>query len=121
MASHRLQFKAAYLTTRPENLFRENIIKQDYFLATTVWHFRRNHMFDPTAQLDLGYMRYDTEYEIFEDLDNDNWIASLQIGFNLNLSQADWGLFYHFGYNLITPESGLVLPGVFGVGIWSML
>lgn len=121
MGSHRLQLKVAYLTTRLEQYFRENILGQDYFLFSPVWHFRRNSFFDPTLQLDAGYTRYDFESEIFKDLDNDSWIASAQVGFAINLYQGEYGLFYNFGYNFITPESSMVFPGVFGVGLWVML
>lgn len=121
LAAHRLQLKAAYLTSRLEQVFRPNILRQDYFLFSPVWHFSRNGFFDPTVQADLGYTRYDVENAIFEDLDNDSWIAALQVGFALNLAQGRYGLFYHFGYNLITPESSLVYPGVFGLGLWMMI
>ena len=121
LAGHRLQLKAAYLTSRLEQSFRPAILRQDYYLFSPVWHFRRNRFFDPTFQADLGYWRYDLESDIFKDLENDSWVASLQAGFSLNLYQGEYGLFYHFGYNLITPESSLILPGVFGVGFWVML
>jgi hypothetical protein len=120
--AHRLQFKAAYLTNRAEAVFRPNIIKQDYFLFTPQWHFRRSRLFDPIAQMDLGYSRYDIENEaIFGSLDNDTWIAAIQLGLAVNIDQGRYGLYYHLGYNLITPPSSLVFPGVFGVGFWIML
>jgi len=121
LAGHRLQLKLAYLTSRLENVFRENILRQDYFLFSPVWHFGRNRLFDPTIQMDMGYWRYDVEYNEFQALDNSSWIASAQAGFALNFYQGEYGLFYHFGYELIVPESGMVLPGVFGVGFWVML
>jgi hypothetical protein len=121
MASHRLQLKAAYLTSRLEQVFRPNILKQDYFLFSPAWHFSRNGFFDPIVQMDLGYTRFDLESEIFKGLDNDSWIAAAQVGFALNLAQGEYGLYYHFGYNFITPESSMVYPGVFGLGLWIML
>jgi hypothetical protein len=122
LGGHRLQLKGAYLTTRLEQFFRPNIIKQDYFLFSPVWHFRRNAFFDPNIQMDLGYMRYDVENErIFGSLDNDSYIAAIQAGFSVNLAEGEYGIFYHVGYNLITPDSGLVFPGVFGFGFWVML
>jgi hypothetical protein len=116
--THRLQLKAAYLTSRGEGLFRPNIYRQDYFLFSPVWHFRRTAIFDPTFQLDMGYWRYDTEGF---DLPNDSWLASAQLGLVLNLFQGEYGLFYHCGYNFIVPDSGLVFPLVFGFGFWKML
>jgi hypothetical protein len=55
LASHRLQFKFAYLTNRVEKVFHEGLIMQDYFLFTPTWHFRRNALFDPLLSVDLGY------------------------------------------------------------------
>jgi hypothetical protein len=121
MASHSLQLKASYLTSRLEQVFRENIPKQDYFLFTPLWHFRRNAFFDPTLQLDLGYARYDREYSFMDEVDNDTWIAAAQVGMALNFFEGEYGLFYHLGYNFITPDTGLVFPGLFGVGFWKML
>lgn len=116
--THRLQLKAAWLTSRAEGLFRPNIYAQDYFLFSPVWHFRRPAVFDPTFQLDLGYWRYDTEGF---DLPNDSWLASAQLGLVLNLFQGEYGLFYHCGYNFIVPESGPVFPLQFGFGFWKLL
>jgi hypothetical protein len=119
--SHNLQLRAAYLTSRFEQVFHPDIIRQDYFLFSPVWHFRRKAFFDPTVQADLGYWRYDVESEIFKDLKNSSWVASLQVGLALNLFQGEYGLYYHFGYNFITPDSGLLFPGVFGFGFWKIL
>ncbi len=120
LASHKLQLKAAYLTSRLEQSFRSNILRQDYFLFSPMWHFRRNNFFDPTLQTDLGYWRFDTEI-LGDAVANDSWLAAVQVGFSLNLFQGEYGLNYHFGYNFITPESSMILPGVFGVEFWGML
>lgn len=121
LAAHKLQFRFAYLTTRMEQVFRENIPKEDYFLFSPIWHFRRNGLFDPTVHADLGYMRYDTEIKVFDVLENETWIASVNVGLGLNLSGGEWGFNYQIGYNLIIPESGHIYPAVFGIGCWVML
>jgi hypothetical protein len=112
----KLQCKVSYLTSRLEQAFRENILRQDFYLLSPAWHFRPAKILDPLVQIDLGYTRYDVESDIFKDLENSGWIAALQIGANLNLAQGRWGAFYHFGYNFLTPT--VVYPGVFGFGIW---
>ena len=121
LASHRLHLKFSYLTSRLEQAFRTNILRQDFFLFSPAWHFRRNHLFDPVVQADLGYSRYDVESPIFADLDNDAWLAALQAGLNLNFSHGVWGLHYHVGYNLLIPESSVLYPGLFGLDLWMML
>lgn len=122
LAGHRFQIKGAYLTSRLEQAFRDNILKYDLFLLTPLWHFRRNAWFDPTLQADFGYARFDVENEeIFGDLDNDTWIAAVQPGLNFNFAQGRFGVHWHFGYNFIAPEGHLIYPGVFGLELWWML
>ena len=121
LGAHRLHLKFSYLTSRLEQVFRPNILRQDYFLFTPSWHFRRSRLFDPVVLADLGYYRYDVESEIFASLDNDSWIVAPQVGANFNFSQGQWGLFYHFGYHLILAKSTMVYPGVFGLDLWMLL
>lgn len=122
LLGHDLQIKAAWLTSRMEQAFRENILKYDFFLLSPMWHFRRNSFFDPTVQLDLGYGRFDVENEaIFGDLDNDTWVASFQTGLNLNFARGRWGLQYTVGYNFIAPEGHLLTPATYGLNAWMML
>lgn len=122
LASHRLQLKAAYLTSRLEQSFRPGVTVEDYYLLSPIWHFRRNAFFDPLVKMDLGYYRYDiVNKRIFGALDNDSWIAAMELGLGLNMAQGEYGLDYHLGYNLINPQSGLIFPIVFGVSLWMML
>lgn len=120
LGAHKLEFKCAYLTSRLEQVFRRNVKKQDYYLFSPLWHFRRNNLFDPILKADLGYTRFDIENEkIFRDLDHDSWVAALNVGLNLNLGQGETGLYYQVGYNLI--QTSTLYPVVFGIGIWTML
>lgn len=122
LLNHSLQIKAAYLTSRLEQAFRENILKYDFYLLSPTWHFRRNSLFDPTVQMDLGYGRFDVENEaIFGDLDNDTWVAAFQPGLNLNFARGRWGFHYSVGYNFIAPEGHLLTPGTYGLNVWMVL
>ena len=114
LAGHSLQLRAAWLTTRMEQVFRPNILKYDLFQFSPTWHFRRNALFDPTFQADAGYIRYDIENEkIFHVLKNTAWLLSVQPGLNLNLGKGRYGLHYQVGYNLFTPAMQLRVPGRF--------
>lgn len=105
---HRLELRAAYLTTRPEAVFR-NVFREDWFLFSPVWHFRRQRLFDPTLQLDLGYQRYDVENEaIFGDLENTTWIRGLRAGFQLN--HGRYALRYAVGYQTASTASSVSIP-----------
>jgi hypothetical protein len=107
LAAHKLEFKLAYLTSRPEAAFR-NVLRMDWFLISPIWHFRRKNLFDPTVQFDFGYHRYDTEG--FEGLDNSTWTWGAKAGLALNFSGGRYSLRYAFGYQQATSESSLIYP-----------
>jgi hypothetical protein len=113
---HRLELRAAYLTSRPEAAYR-NVLRQDWFLFSPVWHFRARRLFDPTLQLDFGYQRYDVENEaIFGDLENSTGLRALQAGFQLNFSPR-WAFRYSFGYQQTGTASSVVFPLPFTFGV----
>jgi hypothetical protein len=113
---HRLELRAAYLTSRPEAAFR-NVLRQDWFLFSPVWHFRRHRFFDPTVQLDLGWYRYDVENEaIFGDLENSAGIRALQVGFELHFLKR-YAFRYSFGYQTAGAASSIVYPMPFTAGL----
>jgi len=122
LAGHRLQLRAAWLTTRMEQAFRPNILKYDMFMFSPTWHFRRNGLFDPTFQADFSYIRYDVENKrIFHSLKNTEGLTSLQPGINLNLGKGAYGLHYQVGWNLRTPQQQLMNPVIFGFSLWMLL
>ncbi len=112
---HRLELRAAYLTTRLEATHRE-VLRQDWFLASPVWHFRRHKAFDPTLQIDFGYQRYDVENEaIFGELENTAWIRGIKAGFQWNVTPR-YALRYAVGYQTASTASSVVYPLPFSVG-----
>jgi hypothetical protein len=117
---HQLEFQLAYMTSRGEAIFRPNILKEDWFLFSPLWHFRRNSFFDPTFQLDGGYQRYDTEFDAFKDLNNSTWLYGFKAGLALNFAGGRYALRYAFGYQKATSTSSLVYPLPFSLG-FSML
>jgi hypothetical protein len=113
---HRLELRAAWLTSRAEAAYR-NVLRQDWFLFSPVWHFRRQRLFDPTLQLDFGWQRYDVENEaIFGDLENSAVIKGLQIGFQLNF-KSRYAVRYAFGYQTASTASSVVYPLPFTLGL----
>jgi hypothetical protein len=119
--AHRLELKASYLTTRIEAAYRE-VLKYDLYLFSPTWHLRRNAIFDPTVQADLGYAYLDPEFGIFEDhLGGWAGIVSLQPGLNINLFGGEYGIHYHLGWQFNTPTGHEIYPLTFGLGVWKML
>ncbi len=119
---HSLQFHGSWKTSRLEALFRENIYRQDYFLAGAEWHFRRNALFDPTVRAVTGLQRYDIEFpSLFGGLNNETWVAGGGFGLNLNFASGGWGLQYRLDYLHAFEASSLVFPLNASLSFWKIL
>ena len=112
MFHHQYELQASYLTSRLQAA-TDNSLAQDWFWVSTVWHFRRQKLFDPVVQLDFGYQRYDLENEeIFGGyLDNDTWVYGAKAGFNLNFGRKRcYSIGYAVGYQQASAPSSYVYP-----------
>jgi len=114
--SHRLEFQTQYLTSRLEAAYR-NILREDWFVFSPIWHFRRDRLFNPTLQADFGYNRYDTEFDWARSLDNSTWFYGAKAGLRLNFFESRYNLHFAFGYQQALSESNVVyaLPFSFGI------
>ena len=105
----RIHLGLSYITSRLGSAINSNAIKQDNYLFSASYHFRRNSSLQPIARLNLGYFYADYEDPIFNTLDNTTFLVSI-----------DAGLYYQFdfpltvgltvGYNL-TSGNGSSGPG----------
>ena len=111
MFHHKLELDFAYLTSRPETAFR-NVLKQDWFILSPTWRFRPQRFFDPIAQLNLGYQRYDLESNIFTGyLNNHTWVYGAKAGFDLSFGKARrYSLNYRLGFQQSSEQSSYVYP-----------
>jgi hypothetical protein len=119
---HRLEFMGMWETSRLEALFRENIYRQDYYLAGAEWHFRRTSLFDPTVKAITGLHHYDIEFpRLFGDLNNNTWVAGAGLGLNLNFKNGSWGVQGAFDYLHAFEASSLVFPLNLSFILWKTL
>lgn len=92
---------ASYISSRLGSAIGSNAIKQDNFLLSGAWMFRKSKPFRPFVRANLGYFTADYESDVFKSLTNNSAIASVDAGLayafktplRLNLS---------LGYNAIT-------------------
>jgi len=109
MWDKRLHLGLSYTSSRLGSAIGSNAIKQDNYLFSVSYHFRRTKALHPFVQLNTGYFYADYESPIFDELDNSSFLVSI-----------DAGLYYEFhfpltiglsaGYNL-SSGNGVSGPG----------
>lgn len=115
---------ASYLSSRLGSAIGSNAIKQDNFLLSGAWMFRKAKPFRPFVRANLGYFTADYESAIFKNLTHNSAIVSADAGMayafknplKLNLS---------LGYNAITGNgekgAGTLYPVFFQTSIlWNL-
>lgn len=74
-----------YLTSRLGSAFSSNALKQDNFIASLAWHFRKDKSFRIITKLNLGIFKADLEEEFFSELPNSTTLISPEIGLSYQL------------------------------------
>jgi hypothetical protein len=105
----RLYFGFSYVTSRLGTALHSNAIKQDNYLVSAAWYFRRKHIIRPFGRLNTGYFFANYGDKIFNFLPRKSILLSTDIGicFESNLPLK---ISTSLGYNFIT-GNGLSGPG----------
>ena len=105
----RLYFGFSYVTSCLGTAFHSNAIKQNNYLVSAAWYFRRKHIIRPFGRLNTGYFSADYGHKIFDFLPRKSILLSADIGvyFETNLPLK---ISTSLGYNFIT-GNGLSGPG----------
>lgn len=85
----RIHLGLSYVSSRLGSAIASNAIKQDNYIFSAAYHFRRNKSFQPIARLNAGYFYADYEDPIFNELDNSSLLVSI-----------DAGVYYQFDFPL---------------------
>jgi hypothetical protein len=105
----RLYFGLAYVSSRLGTASGSNAIKQDNFLLSSAYYFRRDHHFRPLLKINTGYFSASYGEPMFDDLPNSSLLLSSEAGIsyqtNIPLKAAA-----SLGYNFITGD-GVNGPG----------
>lgn len=106
----RLYFGFSYYTSRLGTAYHSNAIKQDNYLVSAAYDFRRNHIIRPFVRLNTGYFSADYGSPIFDVLPSKTMLASTEVGvcFQTTLPLK---ISTSMGYNLITSNGINNVPG----------
>jgi len=105
----RIHLGLSYVTSRLGTAFHSNALKQDNYLASLQFNFRRAKIASPIVKLNAGYFYVDLENPIFSDLPHTSALLSVESGIEMNLKLPIKPQIT-FGYNFITGD-GLSGPG----------
>jgi hypothetical protein len=105
----RIHFGFNYFTSRWGTAFHSNALKQDNYLGTIQFNFRREKLLCPFVRLNVGYFFANLESPIFSDLPHTSALLSMEGGILFNLKIPIQPAI-SFGYNFITGD-GLSGPG----------
>ena len=105
----RLHLGVSYVTSRLGTALGSNAIKQDNYLATIQYNFRRTKIINPIVRLNGGFFHANLESAVFDELPHNSALFSIEGGMYLRL-KLPVRPSLTFGYNLITGD-GLSGPG----------
>ena len=105
----RLYFGFSYTTSRLGTALHSNAIRQDNFLVSAAWYFRKHHIIRPLARLNTGYFSADYGDKMFKVLPQKSLLLSADIGICFQTG-TPFKVTTSLGYNFITGD-GLSGPG----------
>ena len=122
--SKRIIFGASYITSRLGSALGSNAIKQDNFMISGAYLFRPNKTLKPFIRLNTGYFTAYYESPIFNNLQNNSALLSLDGGLSYSF-KSPLKLNASIGYNAITGDgeqgAGTLYPVYFQTSVlWNL-
>jgi hypothetical protein len=105
----KLYFGFTYVSSRLGTAINSNAIKQDNYLLSAGWYFRRSHIVRPFVRVNGGYFAADYGDKIFAALPQNSLLLSTDAGISFQ-THTPLKIATSLGYNLIT-GNGLSGPG----------
>ena len=106
----RLYFGFTYITSRLGTALNSNAIKQDNFLFSPAYYFRRKHIWRPFVRINAGYFAADYGSKIFDVLPSKSLLLSSDAGISIQTS-LPLKISASLGYNFITGNGINNVPG----------
>jgi hypothetical protein len=122
--SKKISFGASYITSRLGSAIGSNAIKQDNFIISGAYLFRPNKNLKPFMRLNTGYFTADYESPLFDNLQNNSAILSVDGGLSYSF-KCPLKLNASIGYNAITGDgaqgAGTLYPVFFQTSVfWNL-
>lgn len=105
----KLHFGFSYVTSRLGTAFNSNAVKQDNYLVSSAWYFRRKRIIRPFVRVNSGYFSAHYGDNIFDVLPRKSLLLSSDIGVGFE-THTPLKIATSLGYNFIT-GNGLKGPG----------
>jgi hypothetical protein len=105
----RLYFGFNYVTSRLGSAFNSNAIKQDNFLLSSAYYFRKTHVIRPFLRGNVGFFSASYGDKIFDDLPQSSLLLSADAGLSFQ-THTPLKIAASLGYNAITGD-GTSGPG----------
>ncbi len=112
LKTDQLYFGFDYVTTRWGSAMGSNALKQDNYLFSSSWAFRKEKSFRPIVRLNIGYLNVDFEEEIFESLPHSAFLLSPEFLVSYAFKNIPVSIHLGSGYYIDFAEEGHS-PGTF--------
>jgi len=109
LRNDKLYFGFSYVTSRLGTALHSNAIKQDNYLVSAGWYFRRKHIIRPIVRVNTGYFSASYGDKMFDVLSRKSLLLSADIGICFQ-TNTPLKVSTSLGYNFITGD-GLSGPG----------
>ena len=95
-----------FLTSRLGSAFSSNAIKQENYIASLAWHFRKDKPFRIITKLNVGLFRADLEEEIFSELPSTTTLLSPEFGLSYDIKSIPVVVNLGLGFNVNIGDGG---------------
>ena len=109
LRSDQLYFGFSYVTSRLGTAMNSNAIKQDNYLLSSAYYFRKNHTVRPFLRLNAGYFSADYGDKMFDELPRTSPLLSTDFGLSFK-TRLPLKIATSLGYNFVTGD-GIEGPG----------
>ena len=111
-----------YVTSRLGTAFNSNALKQDSYIATVAWHFRKGKPFHVTTKINAGFFNVNLGEEIFKELPHSAFLLSPEIGLSYDFKQlpiiVNLGTGYNIGFKNEAESPGTLQPFFYNFTIY---
>lgn len=105
----KLYFGFSYVTSRLGSALHSNAIKQDNYVVSAAWFFKKHHLVRPFTRLNTGYFSANYGDKIFDVLDQSSLLLAPELGLCFQ-TKTPLKILTSAGYNLFTGD-GTKGPG----------